>query len=412
MALWGGFAVSCASPSPPGGLSTPTEAGTRDSAGEPTDALGDEQVPQAMDGAGGASVIVDAAAPSDVDLDASRTPPDGEATPMRCSANVDGITVDERELAGYPSYAVDGCALAYVAGGPAELRMRDLASNREWVVANADELPRRPTVSGSGEVIAWEATIDGVNVVRVSYRGVVSTVRGSFDHAGEPRASADGVVFTTWATTDPLGDTDVALYLLATQETVPVVSRPSQQRFAEISETHIVFTDFAEDPDGHYDANSNDLADIGVYDRKTHEITIRALAGKQAFPLLLAGGSLAYLHWDWVEVHPEPKLAAYRLRVGPLAPVVGITDREMALVTAAFPPYVRPTAHGATLEWVDSPRGIFQLWRGATDSSSPPTAVSGLRGGPLYAPVATQTFTVLATRATTTAPASLMAVAR
>ena len=165
------------------------------------------------------------------------------------------------------------------------------------------------------------------------------------------------MVFTTWTTADPLGDTDVALYLLSTQEVVPVVSRPSQQRFAEISETHIVFTDFSEDPDGHYDANSNDLADIGVYDRATHEITIRALAGKQAFPLLLAGGSLAYLHWDWVEVHPEPKLAAYHLRVGSLAPAVGsCRPRDGARhrgISALRPPR-RPWGHagvGRFPEW-------------------------------------------------------------
>src|SRR4051812_20274943 len=180
MSLWGGFAMSCASPSPSGGADAPTEGGTRDAAMTSTDARGDEEAPQAIDAESGAPDL-DGGALSDVDLDASRTPIDGEAMPTLCSANVDGIGVDERELAGFPSYAVDGCALVYVARGPAELRMRDLASNRESVVANADELPRRPVVSGSGDVIAWEATIDGVNVVRVSYRGVVRTLRGSFD---------------------------------------------------------------------------------------------------------------------------------------------------------------------------------------------------------------------------------------
>ena len=127
--------------------------------------------------------------------------------------------------------------------------------------------------------------------------------------------------------------------------------------------------------------------------------------------MLLAGNQLAYLHWDWVEVHPEPKLSAYHLRVGSLAPGAP-ADHEIARVAAQVPPYVRPAVHEATLEWVDSPDGKFQLWRAAADGSSPPATVDGVKGVALYAPAPTKAFTVLATRSSFALPAELAAVAR
>ena len=277
------------------------------------------------------------------------------------------------------------------------------------IVATADEAPRRPSVSGG--VIAWEATIAGIPVVRVSYRGTVRTMTGPFDHAGEPRAATDGVVFTIWLSADPKGDTDVDLYLPETGELRTIATGPNQQRFADISTTRIAFTDFTEDPDGRYDGDSNDLADIAVYDRSTRETTPRPLPNKQAFPMLLAGDQLAYLHWDWVEVHPEPKLAAYHLLVGSLAPGAP-ADHEIAHVAAQVPPYVRPAVYEGTLEWVDSPGGKFQLWRAAADGSSAPTTVDGVNGVALYAPAPTKAFTVLATRSSFALPAELAAVAR
>jgi len=262
----------------------------------------------------------------------------------------------------------------------------------------------------SGDVIAWEATIAGRSVVRVSYRGAVHTVTGPFDHAGEPRAAADGVVFTVWMTSDPLGDTDVDLYLPETGELVPVARGPNQQRFADVSLAYVAFTDFSEDPDGRYDGAS-DLADIGVYDRATHVITMRPLPGKQGFPMLMAGDKLAYLHWDWVEIHPEPKLAGYHLRTASLKGLP-TTDREIANVIAGAPPYVRPAAYENTLEWVDSPTGKSQLWRVEADASSIPRTVSGAMGIALYAPAPTRNFTVIATRLFSGQPAFLSALAR
>jgi hypothetical protein len=332
-----------------------------------------------------------------------------------CRGRVAGVTVDERELQGFPPYAVDGCTLVYVsrtleAGAYGDLHVRDLLLGKDVVIATADEAPRRPTVRGG--VIAWEATISGISVVRVSYKDTVRTMSGPFDHAGEPRAAADGVVFTVWSTPIANGDTDVDLYLPETGDLISVAKGPNQQRFADISPARIAFTDFSEDPDGHYDGDNNDLADIGIYDRSTGKITMRPLPNKQAFPMLLAGDQLAYLHWDWMEVHPEPKLAAYHLRVGSLIAEPSTADREIARVAAQVPPYVRPAAHEATLEWVDSPDGKFHLWRAAADGTSPPIAVDGVQGVALYAPAPTKSFTVLATRESYQLPAELTAVAR
>lgn len=340
--------------------------------------------------------------------------PDGGQVPPECAADVSDVSLDQQELAGYPPYAVDGCTLVYVSRTPAgevgELRVRDLARGRESVLAKGDEAPRRPTVSG--EVIAWEATLAGVPVVRVSYRGAVRTLSGAFHHAGEPRAAADGVAFTAWLSADPLGDSDVQLFLPESSEIVIVASGPQQQRFADISKTHVAFSDFSEDPDGHYDGDSNDLADIGVYDRATQGVSKRMLAGKQAFPLLLSGDRLAYLHWDWSEVHPEPKFGAYHLRSGALALQPGVADREIANVVSLYVPYVRPAALENTLEWVDSPQGTPRLWRAAADGSSLPSAVPNVKGVALYAPAPAAHFTILASRQSAELPIELTAVTR
>jgi hypothetical protein len=378
-------------------------------------------VPAAGGAGGGGSTLVAEDSGSNV------SPPDdastgvggsaaGDAAPtVDCLGRVAGVTVDERELQGFPPYAVDGCTLVYVsrtleAGAHGDLHARDLARGQDTVIATADEAPRRPTISGG--VIAWEATIDGISVVRVSFMGTVRTLSGTFDHAGEPRAAADGVVFTVWSTPNANGDTDVDLYLPQTGEVINVAGGPNQQRFADISPSRIAFTDFSEDPDGHYDGDNNDLADIGIYDRATRKTTMRPLPMKQAFPMLLAGDQVAYLHWDWAEVHPEPKLAAYHLRVGSLVAAPPSADREVARVAAQVPPYVRPAVHEGTLEWVDSPDGEFHLWRAAADGSSPPATVDGVQGVALYAPAPTKSFTVLATRANYQLPPELFAVAR
>jgi hypothetical protein len=41
----------------------------------------------------------------------------------------------------------------------------------------------------------------------VSSGGSAQAVAGPFDHAGEPRATGDSVVFTAWLSADEIGDT-------------------------------------------------------------------------------------------------------------------------------------------------------------------------------------------------------------
>ncbi|MFT3767526.1 MAG: hypothetical protein QM820_18890 [Minicystis sp.] len=212
---------------------------------------------------------------------------------------------------GYPPYAVDGCALAYVTPS-GELRLRDLAGGSESVLAKVDEAPRRPAIVG--DLVAWEGVIDGKVSVRVRGPHGTVTVPGSFDHAGEPRVAADSVVFTGWHDADDHGDTDVYLFTPSTGEVTAIATGPAQQRFPDVSATHIAWTDFTEDPDGALGDDSTDAADIVVLARATSEQTTRKHEGKQAFPMLGADGHLAYL--DWGLVHPEPKFSAYEIPAG------------------------------------------------------------------------------------------------
>ena len=337
-----------------------------------------------------------------------------------CSASVAGIAVDERELSGYPSYAIDGCLLVYVArgsgGASGDLYARELRGGTEVLVAAAGEVPRRPSLGALGPesdraVIAWEATLDGKSVVRVAHEGITRTLAGPFDHAAEPRAVADGVVFTAWIDKDEGGDTDVMLYLPATGAIVPAVTGPGQQRFAAVSSAYVVATDFSEDPDGRYDALL-DLADLAVYDRRSGQTTKRPQPGKQAFPTLPGGGKVAYLHWESAEIHPEPKLADYHLRVGPLSSLDFAQDRELAHVRSGAVPYVRPAARDGIVEWVDSGGGKTRFWRAPTDSLSAPQSIDTIGGVALYAPAPGPNFTVLAVRSTFQDPVRLSAVAR
>ncbi len=170
--------------------------------------------------------------------------------------------------------------------------------------------------------------------VRVHDANGTVTVGGDFDHAGEPRVAVDAVVFTGWRDVDDHGDTDVFLFKPSTGEVTVIAGGPAQQRFADVSATHIAWTDFAEDPDGFFGDDSNDMADVVVLARETNEQTTRKQSGKQAFPLLGAAGKVAYL--DWGLVHPEPKFSAYGIRLGPIAGD-GTDDADVANTTTRSP---------------------------------------------------------------------------
>lgn len=322
--------------------------------------------------------------------------PPGEAPPSpvtTCdpSAAAD-IEVSSDDLNGFPPYATAGCTLAYV-NRAGDLVVRDLATRAESVVAPAAERPRRPTASA--QVVAWEADESGHSVVRVRSGGTVKTIEGAFASAGEPRASATSVAFTAWNGPLSTDDTDVGLYDATTAEVRMVLGGPGQQRFADVSSTHVAASDFSEDPDGRFDNDGKDLADIVVFDRATGALVKRPLPGKQAFPMLAEGGIVAYLAWNGV--HPEPKFVAYELRSGqvggdPLA------DAKIADVVYASTEYARPAVVSGTLEWIANPDGRTTLYRAPADGSSVPLAVKGLDDLRLYAPSPTSAgFTVLAT---------------
>ena len=326
--------------------------------------------------------------------------------PLGCAATAaEGIAVAATDGAGgsgytlgYAPHAMAGCLLVYV-HPDGSLRARDLARGTEETLAAAGEAPRRPTAFGG--VVAWEAVEAGRRVVRVRAEGATNTVTGDFDHAGEPRAAADAVAFTGWLSADEAGDTDVFLYEPGKPSADVMASGPGQQRFPDVSGTHVAYADFAEDVDGRFDENATDAADVVVMERGTGQTTRRARPGKQAFPLLGADGRVVYLEWG--PLHPEPKFSAYTLVVGGVREDgeadVSVVDIETAQ------PYVRPTARGAWIEWVQWPSGgPATLHRQPADLAAEATVVTGLAGGELHAPVAGEGMTVVAARITIAPP--------
>ena len=299
---------------------------------------------------------------------------------------------------GYPPYALDACTLVYVAAGATagttgELRAKDLATGSESPLAPISEAPRRPAIAGG--VVAWEATIGGASVIRVSVGGKPAiTLSGAFDHAAEPHATEGAVVFTGWLTPETNGDTDVFVFSAATGTVTAIASGPGQQRFADVSADLVAVSDFSEDPSGYFDANRLSLSDIVVFDRHTLAKTVRRAPGKQAFPLLGAGGKLVYQ--DWGIVHPEPKMSIWSLMVGD---VFGVASADVnakgsgQVQTNA--PYVRPSVRGGELEWVDDTSGTSALFRRPLDLSTP--AAKASEDASFYSAVAGDSVTLVST---------------
>ena len=323
-------------------------------------------------------------------------PPGGNPVTCDASAAAD-IEVSSDDLNGFPPYAVAACTLAYV-NRSGELVTRNLAAGPgvvETVIAPATEHPRRPTASPG--LIAWEADDHSHSVVRVFKDGLAKTIPGSFASAGEPRASGTVVAFTGWNGPSAADDTDVWLYDATSGDAHVVLGGPGQQRFADVSSAFVAASDFSEDPDGRYDNDGKDLADIIVFDRTTRAVTTRRSPGKQAFPMLADNGVLAYLAWNGI--HPEPKFVDYELRTGKVL-ADPAADTRIAQVIYASSDYARPAVIGGTIEWIANPDGNTTLYRAPADGSSPPAAVKGLESFHLYAPAAlngASGFTVLAT---------------
>lgn len=285
----------------------------------------------------------------------------------------------------YPPYALDGCAVAYVTKAGA-IHLRDLGSGADELV---DPGPaRRPTLAGT--TLAWE-TVGATPTVRVrAGSGAIVTLPG---RAGEPRAARDAVVFTRFLG-DALADTDVQLYVPSTGVTTPVGVGPGQQRFADVDDDWVAFTDFSEDPDGRFDGNETDLADVVLYERRTGKLSPRKRKGKQAFPLLVGGGQVVYHEWDFI--HPQPKLEVYELFRGALGAATDADVRLASVVTAA--PYVRPAGRGGVVEWVVRDLGgVITLFRARVAGGATET-VTGLAATDLLAPAAAADRTAIGVR--------------
>lgn len=304
---------------------------------------------------------------------------------------------------GYPPVALEGCTMAYIAGpneGKLEgaLNLIDLGTGVFKVLATVEEEPRRPALSIAGTpTAAFEVTFGTVNSVRVYKDGESRIIAGDFHHAGEPKIFGNTVVFTGWLSADENGDTDIFVYEAGSGAASAEVlySAPGQQRFADISDTHIAFSDFSEDPDGAFNENSQDLADIVLYDRKTLKSTPRPKMGMQAFPMLGAPGFIAYLHWG--NTHFEPMSSQYDLFVNKLDGIPS-TDQKGASISTKVP-YIRPIAKGTYIEWIQWPAmGNAALWHRVIDLSLPEKQVANADIAELYAPAASDQFTVVASR--------------
>jgi hypothetical protein len=298
---------------------------------------------------------------------------------------------------GYPPYAIDGCTLVYVApaAGDGALRRRDLVSGDDVLLESAAAHPRRPTVAG--DVIAWERDGDGAGDSSVSVLVDQPARARLFAHAGEPRATTDAVVFTKFLGPLASDDTDVVLYEVESDQDLPIAIGAGQQRFADVSASHVAVSDFSEDPLGYF-KESGAISDVLVIDRKTGERTPRAAPGKQAFPLLGTGGLLVYLEWG--AVHPEPKFSEFTLKAGSVFQNVASDFNVKGDGTVSTnPAYVRPSLHGVYLDFIDHAFDAPQLFRSTLDgpATAAPTAVSIAGATTFFGPVSAEALTLVAT---------------
>jgi hypothetical protein len=311
---------------------------------------------------------------------------------------------------GYPPYAFEGCTLVYVAAGrdPGALRVRNLATAEDTLLEPAASKPRRPTISGP--VIAWEAVGAAGSEVRVRFDGRVEAMAGAFVRAEEPRATDDAVVFTAFLGPGPNDDSDVYLFDVLSGQLSVVATGAGQQRFADVSPTHVAFTDFSEDPRGYFDEMGS-VSDIALVERASGVRSDRVSPGKQAFPLLGANGVFAYL--EWAAVHPEPKLGQFWLKAGRLdRPVAEDFNVKASGQVSTDPAYVRPSLRGLNLDFIDQGSDGVALYRAAL--GTPGTLVSSkFAGSPrLLGPVAGDRFTLLATQQLGGQSLTLLAISR
>lgn len=389
--------------------------------------LSPPRVPLALSGSSAATVLATIALAATTSVAAcgsegSETPagsngfPDAEAgaaIPPSCTpAAIEGLAIAGGDLNGYPPYAVDACTLVYVDAAGA-LVLRDLTTGGTTEIAPASDRAFRPALSAG--LVAWESRAEETTAIRVRRRGLSGldatfTLRGPFVAASEPRVHGQSVVFTA---APRAGETDLDVYLYedsndshdTSRDVRPIFEGPGQQRFADVDETFVVATDFAEDPDGVSNDDGHDLADIVVFDRRSATKTTRHLPGKQAFPILASGSIFGYL--DWAAIHPEPKLTSFDLRAGVALGDVG-RDWLVTHVDHGALAYARPAATRDTFEWIAAAEHGALLGRArALPNETPIVALQG-DGQLLYAPApnraAGSAFTILAAQSATPGP--------
>lgn len=285
----------------------------------------------------------------------------GAAVPddATCLAAAEGIVLrDAQSPTGAPGFAFAGCRLAYLATD-GSLRDRDLQTGAEIVLAPATAAPAGPARAGA--LVAWDAvTPEGRRVHVRRADGSVVVVPSTGQSAAEPHVFGEDVVFTTFVTSVD-GDSDVAIWEGATGTVRVLADGPAQQRFPAISRRFVAYADFREAGEqGAFSPYRASLADVVVIDRASGEKTVRALPGKQAFPMLDPElDLLGYLDWD--EIRPEPKLGApYGIRVGSVA--TPSLDREIrAPDDGTSVEELRPSLRGGTFAWLERHDGGLRV---------------------------------------------------
>jgi hypothetical protein len=392
---------------------TRSSLAARTNGGPPSaaDRGGHAGAPQLND-AGSTTRQPDAMAPDAVTPDAV-TPDDDAATlapsePAVCPRMPDDIAVWVGDPAGYPSYALAGCQLLYVAadGG---LHLRDLRQTVDTLIASPNDMPLRPSFAGSAadptRVLVWESGVQRAVQLRVA--GERHSLRGDYEHTTQPRATSGAVVFSGFRAAASTSDSDIVLYTIETASFSVVGGGPGQQLFADVSATQVAYSDFSEDPDGRFDDNGNDLADVVIVERASLAARHLTAAGKQAFPLLTEDGGLVYL--DWALSHPEPKLSAYQI----VAWDAQSQSAHMLADVATQPPFIRPSTFGNTVEWLERPYNsaarLLRVQRTGTASAA--LAWSMPNADPL-AHISTPTSTLMAVRGLDAAGPRLLNVPR
>jgi hypothetical protein len=316
----------------------------------------------------------------------------GASADPSCALMARGVAIHASwDPLGYPLYALDGCNLAYVAPD-GSLHWRELTTVDDRVLDGPENVPRRPTLKA--DVMAWEVVLDGRSQVRVRTKSGTTTLTGRFDHAAEPKAARDAVVFTAFSAQSPNSDSDVFLYDVASETASVALGGPGQQRFADVSPEFVAASDFSEDPQGYFDEASS-AADIVLLSRTDGSVTLRPKPGKQAFPMLGADGLLAYLHWG--DVHPEPKFSAFGLFVAR----ADSTPESDTLVRDIHtdPSYIRPSVRGTVVDFIDATGGITTLYRAPLSPlGEPVVGAQGNAAESLLGPAGTESFTVVGKR--------------